>query len=109
LFSDGRPAVGEFIEFVPDEKTDNPNSQASVTADHEGRFRMRVLEGLKGSVVGYMFSYSGEYENCPKLEAIIKKRKSIVTNKINVELNRDHQDLELVFPFPHCKRAKEGE
>ncbi len=101
LFSDGRPAVGEFIKFVPDEKTDNPNSQASVKADHEGRFRMRVLEGLKGSVVGYMFSYSGEYENCPKLEAIIKKRKSIVTNKIHVELNRDHQDLELVFPFPH--------
>ena len=62
---------------------------------------------MKGTVNGYMFSYSGEFENCPKLEAIIKTRQEIVTNKINIELNRDHQDLELVFPFPHCKKAKE--
>lgn len=76
-------------------------------ADSEGRFRLRVLEGLKGTVIGYMFRYSGQVQNCPKPEAIIKARKEIVTNKINVELNRDHQALELVFPFPYCKKAKE--
>jgi hypothetical protein len=107
LFSDGRPAAGDSVKFVPEGMNDNMDAQVVVEADSEGRFRLRVLEGLKGTVIGYMFRYSGQVQNCPKLEAIIKARKEIVTNKINVELNRDHQDLELVFPFPYCKKAKE--
>lgn len=105
LFSDGRPAAGESVKFVAEGKHD-ADAEVDARADSEGRFRIRVLEGLKGTVFGYMFSYSGEFENCPKLEAIIKAGKNIVTNDVNVELNRDHQDLELVFPFPGCKKAR---
>ena len=107
LYSDGQPAAGESVAFVPEGMNDNMDVQVIAHTDSEGRFRLRVLEGLKGTVHGYVFRYSGQVENCPKLEAIIKARKEIVTNKINVELNRDHQDLELVFPFPYCKKTKE--
>ena len=107
LFSDGRPAAGESIKFVPEGMEDNVDAQANVKADHDGRFRLRALEGSKGTVYGYMFSYSSEFANCPELEEITKARKNIVTNSINVELSRDHRDLELVFPFPKCKKKKE--
>ncbi len=64
------------------------------------------LEGLKGVVRGYMYGYSGQYENCPKLEKLISARKDIETNKVRVELSRDHHNVELVFPFPYCVKAK---
>ena len=107
LFSDGRPACRESVKFVPEGMQDNLDAQSNAGVDTEGRFRLQVLEGLKGTVYGYMFAYSGEYENCPKLEAILKARQNVSTNSINVELNRDYQDLDLVFPFPKCKRVKE--
>jgi len=107
LFADGTPALRETVKFVPEGMDDNMDAQSSANVDNEGRFRLQVLEGMKGTVYGYMFAYSGEYENCPKLEAIIKVRHGVMTNSVAVELNRDYQDLELVFPFPKCKRARE--
>ena len=106
LFADGRPAAGLFVRFVPENVGVDSDASVDAHADPEGRFRFRVLEGSKGIVRGYMYTYSGEFENCPKLEALIKVHQDIVTNSVNVELNRDHEDLEVMFPFPQCKKAK---
>ena len=107
LFEDGRPAMGVSVKFEAESKVDQVDAEANAIADSDGRFRLRVLEGIKGTVYGYMRAYSGEFLNCPKLEKIIKAREGIFTNSVSVEVNRDLQDLELVFPFPKCKRPKE--
>ena len=107
FFSDGRPAAGMFVAFVPENVNADLDGTADARADGEGRFRFRVLEGLRGVVRGYMYTYSGEFENCPKVEALLNTRKDIVTNSVNVELNRDYEDVEVVFPFPHCTKAKQ--
>ena len=106
LFSDRRPVAGASVEFSQD-GNDDFDSSVNVETDKQGRFRLRVLEGLKGTVHGYMFAYLGEYENCPRLEALIKAQKDITTKFIKVEVDRDYLDMELVFPFPKCKKAKQ--
>lgn len=69
---------------------------------------MRLILAIsKGTLHGYLYSFSGESANCPKLDKLVKAYKDILTNQIKLELNRDHADLELTFPFPYCAKAKE--
>lgn len=107
LFSDGRPVDAESVEFVSEEKPDQKQDEVRAKTDAEGRFSLRVLEGLKGTLHGYIYSISGQYENCPKLDALIRAHKDIETKKLKLEIDRDHDNLELVFPFPHCAKAKQ--
>jgi hypothetical protein len=57
-----------------------------------------------------MFSYVGEYENCPKLDKIIRAKgetsREIETPAVQIEANTDLSGVELRFPFPSCKKAK---
>jgi hypothetical protein len=107
LFSDGRPVDDETVEFNSDEKPGQPQDRVLTKTDTEGRFKLSVLEGSKGTLRGYLYSFSRESEKCPQLDKLNKAYKDIETNRLTLELNRDHQDLELVFAFPFCPKAKE--
>jgi hypothetical protein len=104
LFSDGRPVADESVEFTA--YGENPD-ETRATTDAEGRFKLNVLEGSKGTVRGYMYSFSRESANCPQLDKLNKAYKDLETSRIKIELNRDHANIELVFPFPFCPKAKE--
>lgn len=106
LFSDGRPAVDESVEFASEEKSGQDQDHVYARTDAEGRFKLSVLEGSKGTVRGYLFGFSYDRANCPKIDKLIKAYKDIETKRITVELNRDH-DLELMLPVPYCAKVKE--
>jgi hypothetical protein len=76
--------------------------------DTEGRFKLPVLDGFKGTLHGYMYATEGEYVNCPKLDQLIRAYKDLETNRIKLEANKDQEDIELVFPFPYCAKTKKA-
>lgn len=106
LFSDGRPAAEESIEFVSEEKPGQDQDRVYARTDAEGRFKLSVLEGSKGTVRGYLLGISHDRANCPQLDKLVKARKDIESKRITLDLNRDH-DLELVLSVPYCAKVKE--
>ena len=110
-YSDGRPAAGESVEFKADEVKEGYDGRAHISTDDQGRFTLIVLEGLKGTLRGYMYTYEGEFVNCPKLDKLIRAKGGSVpdigTKPLPLEITRDMQDIKLTFPFPHCEKAKQ--
>jgi len=107
LFSDGRPAEGESVEFASEEKSGQSQDRVYVNTDAEGRFKLSVLEGSKGTLHGSLYAHSLDLPNCPQIDKLVKAYKDIETKRIKLELNRDHQDIELVLAVPYCAKAKE--
>ncbi|HMM78855.1 MAG TPA: hypothetical protein PKC65_02415 [Pyrinomonadaceae bacterium] len=114
LFEDGKPVANEFVKFFKDSGVARRNSyhpDINAKTNENGEFSIRLIKGVKGSIVGTLITYSGKYENCPKLEAAIKASGSSVptleTTEIKVDPITDLSEIELRFPFPSCKRAKD--
>lgn len=110
LYSDGRPVADEFVEFMADTVKEGYDGEVHTSTDAQGRYSLTVLQGLKGRLRGFMYTYSGEFLNCPQLEKIIKENGGSVpdvsTKPIKLEINTDLQDVKLIFPFPYCVKAK---
>jgi hypothetical protein len=107
LFSDGRPAEGETVEFTADEKPGRLSDVARAKADAEGRFKLSVLEGSKGTLHGYLYTVERDTPNCPQVDKLVKAYKDVETNRVQLEITSDHQDIELVFTVPFCAKKKE--
>lgn len=107
LFSDGRPVADVYVEFVPLKKDDEEQSE---TTDSEGRFTIRVLKGAKGEIFGEFYSSLGDFEKCPKLDALIKasgeETPKLKTPGLKVDAEHDTENLVLQFPFPKCKKKE---
>jgi hypothetical protein len=110
LYSDGKPVVDESVQFEPEKTKANVEGKVRATTDSNGRFSLRVLKGLKGKLFGGMYVYEGKFENCPKLDAIIKKARNdleeIKTSAIEIQAEHDLYQVEIKYPFPGCKKAK---
>jgi len=109
LYEDGRPVVNEVVDF---KEEGSENTAAQTLTDNEGRFNFRILEGLKGSLRGYITAYRGKFANCPKVDKLIKSDYAfldISTNVIKLEINQDYGDLELKLPVPYCVKAKSSQ
>jgi hypothetical protein len=106
LFSDGRPVDEGSVEFASEEKHGQSEDHVYATTDAEGRFKLTVLEGSKGTLHGSLYSFSRESAQCPQIDKLNKAYKDIETKRITLELNRDHANIELVFAFPFCPKAK---
>lgn|GEM_PF-4341777 len=75
----------------------------------QGRFSLPILEGMKGLLRVTLYTYSGDYKNCPRLEKLLKtedRGRDIETNVIKLEANMDFKDLKLTFPFRIAKKPK---
>ena len=111
LYSDGRPVVDESVVFKAVGTQSNVEGDARAKTDGAGRFSIKILKGVKGKLHGEMYTYAGEYENCPKLEAVIKRMKSdaseIQTPAVEIRAQGNLYDVKLKYPFPSCKKAKE--
>lgn len=128
LYSDGKPVVSEWVEFkaarlpkramtnagnkedTEDDDKDDP-ADARAETDENGRFSIKILKGASGSLWGEMYTFEGEFENCPKLDNLIKKSGTdhpiVKTNVIQLVADSNLYKLELTFPFPRCEKAKE--
>lgn len=113
LYSDGKPVVGESVEFVPGQTGENVEGEARAQTDAQGRFSFKILKGLEGELYGEMYVYASKFENCPKLEAIIKKAPQgstdVKTPVMKIHALNDLSGVELRYPFPGCKKAKTPE
>ena len=106
LFSDGKPVVDEFVEFKADQVKEGLEGRAHTGTDDQGRFTLVVLEGLKGTLRGFMYTNEGEFENCPQNDKAIRGKSDLGTKPIPLEITGDMQDIKLTFPFPSCKKPK---
>jgi protocatechuate 3,4-dioxygenase beta subunit len=110
VYSDGQPVADEFIRFEADKVKEGYSGAAGTKTNAQGRFSLTVLQGLTGTLYGFMYTYKGEYENCPQLEKVIKAQgrnvTAVKTRPLGLEINRDIEDIKLVFPFPSCAKAK---
>lgn len=76
-------------------------------ADGQPMSGVSVLEGSKGTLHGSLYAHSRDLPNCPQIDKLVKAYKDIETKRIKLELNRDHQDIELLFTIPFCAKKKE--
>ncbi len=107
LYSDGKPVAHEFVQFQAGKTNDDVEGEAHASTDANGRFSIKLLKGLKGKLHGEMYSYVGEFENCPQLDSILKKTgQTVQTPVLEVPAETDLSDVELKYPFPGCKKAQ---
>jgi hypothetical protein len=111
LYSDGKPVVDEGVEFKAAKAEAGVDANASDRTDAKGRFSLKILKGVKGKLYGSMFTYIGEFKNCPKLESIIKKSGNtsaeVETPVLEIQAENNLYNVELKYPFPACEKAKD--
>jgi hypothetical protein len=109
LYSDGKPVIGETVQFFSDKSKDKFAYDAGAKTDAKGRFSLKILKGMKGRVFGAMYTYTGEFEKCPKLDALIRQKGKngsyeAKTQEITVSGEENLFGVELKFPFPGCNK-----
>ena len=113
LYADGKPVADEYVKFEPEKADAAVEGAAHAKTDAQGRFAIKILKGTPGKLSGSMYTYSGEFVNCPKLEALIKQAggaaSGIKTEPLALSADADLRDVELRYPFPGCKKAKTRE
>jgi hypothetical protein len=110
LYSDGKPVVKEGVHFKTVETEDNVDGDAYAMTDAKGRFSLKILKGFEGELYSEMYAYSGKFENCPKIEALIKKAggsTEIKSTVLKIRAASALSDVELKYPFPGCQKAKD--
>ena len=110
LYSDDKPFVDEDVSFKANESYGDDGNEREKT-DVQGRFKLKIVKGVKGVILSDVFVSLDSYENCPKLDALIRESgnnfTSIKSSQVTIEGDRDIFDLIIKFPFPACKRKKE--
>lgn len=108
-YSDDKPVAHKYVEFKANE-TYGRDGNVREKTDANGRFKLKIIKGVKGVISSGLYASVGSYENCPKLDALIKetgqKFADIKTPEVTTEADQDVFDLVLKFPFPACKRKQ---
>ena len=111
LYSDGKPAADLRVEFKSEKTGERDSSDAGANTDSKGRFSIKILKGQRGRLYGTMYAFIGEFENCPQLEAVIRKMGSgslaeVKTAAVQINAEQNIYGATLKYPFPSCKKAK---
>lgn len=115
LFKDGQPVREGSVSLIEFKNISEYIkgyiwSDFKVKTDKNGRFSIEVLKGQEGILIGSMYSFVGEYKDCPEIdEAIRQKGKSaqrLDTAGKNVKATENLSGIELKFPFTSCQKAK---
>ena len=97
------------IEFREQNEAKESEIERGVIDDN-GNFSITILKGRKGRLYGSIMVYAGKYENCRKVEALVKKSGESIpdlhTNEIEINAGSDIQSVSLMFPFPLCKKVE---
>jgi protocatechuate 3,4-dioxygenase beta subunit len=115
LSENGKSVFDEAVEFFAEiegrkERDRYTQADARAKTNKDGSFTIKILKGQKGKLFGSMNTYVGEYENCSKLDKLIRAEgnsvEDIETPSISIEAINNLSGFELKFPFPSCKKAK---
>lgn len=108
LYSDGKPIVDDWVEFVPSDEIENTEGKARAKTDAEGRFTIKVIKGISGTLSADMYVYNSKYANCPEVLKIIAKtgntNATVKTNEVEIQGNENMSSVNLVLPFPKCEK-----
>ena len=109
-YSDGKPAVEEWVKFKVTKADDNVDGDVSEETDSAGRFTLRVLKGLTGELAGEDWLMTGLYKNCPTVDELLAKsgrnNVTVQSNVIKLTTEQNVYEVELTLPFPLCEKAK---
>lgn len=110
LYSDGRPVSDERVVFKAEGGAEDDPSDSGARTDAKGRFSVKILKGKRGALRGEMHAYAGEFENCPRVESLIRqtgrRNADLATPSVEIRADDDLHGVELRFPFPGCKKAR---
>ncbi len=105
--SDDKPVADQWVDFQADSK-DGIDGDTEAKTDAQGRFSLKVLEGVSGNVSSELVGFVGLFENCPKFDEMVKESGktflSISTPPVAIQARQDIYNVVLRFPFPSCKR-----
>lgn len=109
LYSDDRPVVNEWVTFVADNVDERIDGRGGARTDASGKFSFTILKNFRGKLSAGLYVYTGQFENCPKVERLIKESGStgitVKTNAIELDAEQDVFGLELRYPIPACKKT----
>jgi hypothetical protein len=115
LYSDGRPAAGEFVSFKV-ASSDARYEGMGASTDEAGRFSLKAIKGVPGKLVADFSAYEGKFEKtCPAIKLLIEKGANrlgavtVGTPPVAVSAADDTSDIRLVFPVPYCPPKKEDD
>jgi hypothetical protein len=102
--SDGLPVPKQEVRF---ESVENPelDGLAITQTDERGRFSLKILKGLQGTVYGGMSVVAGTF-HCPELKSLNygpQDRVYVRTKEIKIEAVKD-LNLDLHLLYPDCTR-----
>lgn len=110
LYADGKPVDDGFVQFKADKSSSDINGDDHIDIDESGRYSIKVLKGVKGKLYGFKYSFVGEYENCPQIDELVRKAggsvPEIKTEVLEIDSEKDLENVELKYPFTSCKKAK---
>ena len=93
-YSDGKPAVEEWVKFKVTKAEEKVDGDVSEQTDSAGRFTLRVLKGLTGELAGEDWLLVGLFKNCPKVdELLVKSGRNNFTVQSNVIKLTTEQNL----------------
>jgi hypothetical protein len=111
LYSDGKPVQDEHVEFEVDDPKEGGEQVFYSRTDEQGRFSLKVVQGVAGSLRGEVTTYSGEYENCPEVEKLIVEKgergmADLQTKTVRIDGTNNVQNIKLILPFRSCKKRE---
>ena len=108
LYSDGKPVANEPVVFEVENAVEDDPSNSRAQTDAKGRFSVKILKGKKGALHGDLYVYTGQFENCPRIESLIKQsghdNTKLETPQVKIQADNNLYGVELKFPFPSCKK-----
>ena len=111
-YSDEKPVVNERLKFEAVEENAKVDAEQREKTDENGNFSFKILKNLKGKIHGEMYTYVGEFENCPQIDKAVKETSGGKTNaelktqSIEIDATKDVTNLSLKFAFPSCEKKK---
>ena len=110
-YSDGKPAIEQWVKFKVAPADDKVDGDVNVKTDRMGHFTLTALKGLTGELAGEKWVYKDQFENCPKVDELIaisgRRGVTVQGNVVKLSNDQDSYSVELTLPFPRCEEVKE--
>jgi hypothetical protein len=102
--SDGLPVPKQEVRFETVGESE-VNGLAITQTDEQGRFSLKILKGLEGTVYGGMSVIAGRFARCPELKSLNyseKDRVYVRSKDLKIETKKDISNLDLTLLYPDC-------
>lgn len=105
-YSDGTPVKRHLVNFISDKQDENiigdNYRKFDDYSEDDGSFLIRIFKGQTGKLRTGMFFSKEDIQTCAEIKKVVVENKSELT--IEIKADKDLTDLQLIFPFPQCKR-----